>query len=859
MPKLDEKTLLKEILALGGTKDDLQFFVDSDEEMEVEEFKETTENVDLNVELAEFMRKSGFGPATRIPPDSEESEEEEEEESAEDEESGEEEKVVGNVVEKGTQKEKEQTGKSKSFYKLNSTKHKDILLQPGARWYSAILPETLNITSKVAAPSEVRERLIKHLSTAAKDLYDSESAIYSKLFKSHALSNSDRDFLSHVLKSGTSNDKISALQLLIQESPLHNFEALENGLFKNFAKKSVRREALLGVETIVALVNNGLLPERKLFYFRDEPGIRATLASAQDWLAQKLKVSKQKLDKKGRVQQEADEWKSCNAQLEKEALNHALAQTHVYPEHLIIWHFEDALKKWYFEFIQVLETLSKDVLIHIKKKVMNHLQTLLSSKPEQEQNILALLVNKMGDADKSIPAQSIHLLHKTLQLHPVMKMVIVKEVERLLWRPQVGTRAQYYAILFLNQIVLSHHANDEAVANKLVEIYFTLFETLVKTRTKEDKDMEQQTPDEKRAQKEQKEKGEEKKRWRNKGKVQAMDKNLEGAHSKILGALLTGLNRAIPFSKIDEGFDARMDSLYKITHGDNVATAIQALMLIFQVGNARHVVSDRFYRTLYEFLLHPSLPILESKHAQVLNLIYRAIKVDSNLPRIMAFLKRLLQVASGAGSAFSAASLYLVGEAFRQRRDLVMGVTTGDDSDDENFKDVVSDDEVVHKDVVSDEQVVSSKEEVKDGYDAMKRDPRFSHADKAGLWELSLFAKHFHPTVRMYAQSLLVPPYAIPVQSGVNYDPLRNHTISRFLDRFVYKNAKHVSEAQHKVMAPKMVNEAEEDKGILFHGGKKRMVVVGNKISDDLAVNDSKWLEKAEVNGVGEDEVCIFE
>ena len=58
--------------------------------------------------------------------------------------------------------------------------------------------------------------------------------------------------------------------------------------------------------------------------------------------------------------------------------------------------------------------------------------------------------------------------------------------------------------------------------------------------------------------------------------------------------------------------------------------------------------SDRYYRTLYEFMLDPRLAT-SSKHALLLNLLYKALKADPSVARAQAFAKRLLQVSGGAG------------------------------------------------------------------------------------------------------------------------------------------------------------------------------------------------------------------
>lgn len=104
-----------------------------------------------------------------------------------------------------------------------------------------------------------------------------------------------------------------------------------------------------------------------------------------------------------------------------------------------------------------------------------------------------------------------------------------------------------------------------------------------------------------------------------------------------------------------------MDTLFKITHAGTFNTSIQALVLIFQVCQSRQAVSDRFYRTLYDSLFDGRL-VTSSKQAMYLNLLFKALKVDTSLPRVMAFVKRLLQMLGMHQPPFICGALYLLGE-----------------------------------------------------------------------------------------------------------------------------------------------------------------------------------------------------
>lgn len=118
-------------------------------------------------------------------------------------------------------------------------------------------------------------------------------------------SKANKDFVSTILKSGTVTDKVSALTLLIQESPVHTLTHLSHHLINGMAKKKSRREAILAIDSVKDLMISNLLPDRKLKYFIDQP----------------------------------------------------LLSKKVRPMHLIVWYFEDCLKKAYYEFVKTLEVL----------------------------------------------------------------------------------------------------------------------------------------------------------------------------------------------------------------------------------------------------------------------------------------------------------------------------------------------------------------------------------------------------------------------------------------------------------------------------------------------------------------------
>lgn len=124
----------------------------------------------------------------------------------------------------------------------------------------------------------------------------------------------------------------------------------------------------------------------------------------------------------------------------------------------------------------------------------------------------------------------------------------------------------------------------------------------------------------------------------------------------------------------------------------------------------------------------------------LLNLVFKALKSDINQKRVMAFIKRLLQIAGLHQPPFVCGVLYLVHELKR----VSVSMTTLLDRPEEHevqdyevFRDVQDEDEEV-KGKVTGANALRDEDHQKmlPIYDGRKRDPEHSHADKSCLWEL---------------------------------------------------------------------------------------------------------------------------
>ncbi|KAL9944792.1 hypothetical protein ACHAO5_005573 [Verticillium nonalfalfae] len=459
------------------------------------------------------------------------------------------------------------------------------------------------------------------------------------------------------MASGTLTDKVSALTLAIQESPLHNIKAFD--ALMSLASKRSRGQAIGALGALVDLLGPGLIlpSSRRLKTFHSQRGLLGVL--------QKHNIRR---------------WTTS------QQLPGALTEAH-----LIGWAYEDWLKATYFQIIQYLEVWCGDEIEYSRTRSLDFVFALLKDKPEQETNLLRLLVNKLGDRDRKISSRASYLLLQLQNSHPGMKLVVIRAVEQeVLLRPGQSSRAKYYAVGTLNQTILS--TRDPKTAEALLSCYFEIFVTLLKGSVlgREDAPKDDSTS------------GVRGRSQRGKPKT-ATPPTERDAVEKLVSAVLTGINRAAPFLPAND---------------------------------------PMFYRTLYESLLDPRLTT-SSKQALYLNLLLRSLKEDVDTRRVKAFVKRMLQILGLHQPSFACGILYIVLQLRLQFPDLRALLEDAEEHGDA---------EVAASATPGDlSNVVTSPTD----YDGRKRDPEHSNAQNSCLWEIAPLLWHFHPSVPVLALSVI--------------------------------------------------------------------------------------------------------
>lgn len=681
-----------------------------------------------------------------------------------------------------------------------------LVFQPLSEWHSVELPLVSQPKQEPRAlPPDLSDRIHEH----ARALLEKDNAEYAAHYGS---ASTEHKFYSTLMSTGTLSDKISALTLSVQESPLHNIKALE--ALVALAKKRSRDQAVNVLGALKDLFGPGnLLPSgRRLRNFASQPSLAAAFGAGT-----------------------FHSWTS------KSPLPKSLQDVH-----LISFAYEDWLKTTFFEVLQVLEQWCNDEVAYARAKAVDYVYSLLKDKPEQEANLLRLLVNKLGDLDKKIASKTSYNILQLETTHPLMKPTIIAAIESdVLFKPKQSLHAQYYAIITLNQTVLS--TKEEAIARKLLDIYFDLFANLLKPATADTEKA--YTPALTANKIVVNKKGEIQGGGGPAGK-KALKKQRAATKStvveddlreKIMSAVLTGVNRAIPYTTTsDVHFEKHLDTLYRVTHSSNFNTSIQALMLIQQMHGINQASQDRFYRVLYESLLDPRL-LSSSKQALYLNLLFRALRSDLHLNRVKAFVKRLLQVIAMHQPPFVCGVLYLLRELENVFPSLAMIVDEPEDdaSDEEETFHDIDDTETAPPKAPND---ISTSLVRRSKYDPRKRDPVHADAATTSLWELPTLTQHYHPSVSLFAVRLLEHQPMPPKPD------LQHNTLITFLDRFVYKNPKAGGNAKAKsvsIMQP--LDGGGEDGSVLLSARS-------GTTSRALPMNsDSFWRQRSE--NIGADEV----
>jgi len=602
-----------------------------------------------------------------------------------------------------------------------------------------------------------------HIVSKYRSLADQTYQQEISIFRSSSNYDKDEQWVENTMKRGTLKDRIAAMSVVVSSNPVHKLYALD--MLLNLAGVATGnnthtgqtndRVSHMASEALTDLFTNTLLPSnRKLIGFQSRP-----LYLFEN--NQKLSIS---------------------------------------PRILLLWRYEEMLKNRYSAFItQYLgRTLAQSGTSSLDLSKVNALRTvcsLLKEIPEGEQILLSLAVNKIGDPSKKIAAAAGHELRRLLEAHPMMTNIIAREVQQLAHRPNLSTRALYSCIIFLNQLKLvkvedddikeeedvnkAKHASTDrsSLPASLINTYFQIFEVAVnKSKAVEKKN----------------------------SKAKKTSQTDLAMKSRLLGALLTGVNRAHPYLPTkDTGMEEHVDSLYRIAHVSPPSACTQALMLLFHlaVGSSSESISrpentlkneggkvitsrkDRFYRALYSKVSDTNM-FVGRQLTLFFNLIYKAMKYDDNSLRIVAFAKRLLHTAYHQNPSVVSGTLFLLSEVTKNQPVLQTSIFTieGHSIDFDPLK-----------------REPSAAFSVVEASDEAKNEETNISIGASTIWEVALTSHHYHPTVKKFASTMGDITY--------NGDPLRDFGLAPFLDKFAFRNPKSSKKIDEKFRRGESIGE----------------------------------------------------
>lgn len=174
-------------------------------------------------------------------------------------------------------------------------------------------------------------------------------------------------------------------------------------------------------------------------------------------------------------------------------------------------------------------------------------------------------------------------------------------------------------------------------------------------------------------------------------------------------------------------------------------------------------LTARFYSALYKKIQDPAIAVTHHQ-LMMFNLIYKAVKRDEEKVRVIAFIKRMLQLCLTYPPNLACSMLLIVSHILKERPQMLLNYPKEKkDTDDADPK------------------------ENNRKYDSHTDNPLKAGAERTLCYELYALSKHYHPSVSLFATEILNN-----TDKGVEYfgDPLKDFSLMHFLDRFVYRNPK---------------------------------------------------------------------
>ena len=135
----------------------------------------------------------------------------------------------------------------------------------GSAWYDLTPRVSLPEVDSSSRRKKLAAEKLNEISSNVEAIFAKEVQAYQR--RKAASRDADRRWMEDVIHSGTLSDRVAALTLKIQESPVHELASLDALL--SMAEKKEQRTSQMALEAIKDLLIHNLLPDRKLNTFHD--------------------------------------------------------------------------------------------------------------------------------------------------------------------------------------------------------------------------------------------------------------------------------------------------------------------------------------------------------------------------------------------------------------------------------------------------------------------------------------------------------------------------------------------------------------------------------------------------------------
>ncbi|KAG9393868.1 CBF/Mak21 family [Carpediemonas membranifera] len=470
---------------------------------------------------------------------------------------------------------------------------------------------------------------------------------------------------------------------------------------------------------------------------------------------------------------------------------------------LVMALYEDKLKPLYLRYLRNVEKMSYDTIVKRRLDAMRTLFKLLTDKPEQSSVILAIIVSKIGDPEKKVSSEAVHLLARTLGIHHDKAVDVAIAVDKFMQSGLKMTSLKH-CLTFMSQMSLT---KKMPIADQLVGTYFTVFMTQLKLRelghysasaiqesikladAKKGRELAKKT----------------KKPRKGKKKPAAAADETRGADDlsydpAIVALVLKGLARAGPFiadkKKALARFETHANALFELARTSPLATSIACLSFLMEIADPGTPMFQHIVLLTYRLLLSPELH--HTAHGtELVGLVAKIVLADKELERSAALVKRMLQVTMIEPSALLCEAVIRLPPILRQRKEIgAMLMATARtvelevDEEDGLILNVAAHQPEPESAETADSDDDEAKAKRADpsavtAYDPVCPNPRLSGSNRVALWEAHALTRHYHPSVRAITDEL-----ARKGKIGFKGTPSVDFAFIQYLNRFADKKAK---------------------------------------------------------------------